>query len=329
MRNKYMAVPVMVLILMLALFLPGCGEKDVQLELGKTVTVKDYIQFTPKNVLVRADEIYAPKGHEDGWVYEGDLEDQVYVVLTAKVKNVSSHTIKVVNLAHPSLKQGGKVYTSGECMLLTENETQLQRSEEIQAGEDAEIYILIDGEEKTRGEAEISITFTSSLYDGEETYHLKCNTSKSVSVSTSVEKGQTIQQEGYGTLTFGNAVICKRVDPPKANKEDEYAYYTPKNKGELLMDVRLTAENTQNTATSAESFTGVRASADGQIYDGFVVSETDNGKDLKEKDQIAAGKTKKLHALVNVPKEWKSKDVTVYIHFNGQEYAWLLKGNEK
>ncbi|MCB6993407.1 hypothetical protein LI177_07935 [bacterium 210820-DFI.6.37] len=328
MKKKSILALAILLLAVLTLFSCGSGD-EVELELGKTTTVGDYIQFTPSNVLVRASEMYAPKGHEDGWVYEGELKDQVYVVLTAKVKNLSDHNIKAANLAHVTLTQGDQEYTTGECMLLSENGTQLQRSGEIEAGDEGQVYILADGQETTRGQAQIKLTFTSSLYKGEEAYSLSCDTSKAVAAAVPLEKGKAVTAEGVGQITLNKASIGKRVNPSKASDTDDYAYYTPKGSDNLLLDAQLTVKNLQETACDAATFVGAVAVCDGEVNDSFVIVETDNGKDLKEKASVKVGKTKKIHALVNVPKEWKQKDVTLYIYFDGTEYEYTLKGAEK
>ena len=107
MKKRWGFILAALLIMSAAVLLPSCtGNSAVELEFGKTAVVGEYIEFTPVNVLVRSNEIYAPKGHEDGWVYQGDLKDQVYVALVARVKNVSEGSIKVQNLAHVTLTQG-------------------------------------------------------------------------------------------------------------------------------------------------------------------------------------------------------------------------------
>lgn len=328
MKKKWMLTLTMLLVLT-ALLLSSCGSSDTELKLGETAEVGDYIQFTPDNVLVRADELYAPKGHKDGWVYEGDLEDQVYVALRAKVKNLSDSNIKVTNLAHATLTQGGQEYTTAECMLLTEDGTQLQRSGEIKAGGEGTVYILVDGQEKTRGEAELRITFTSSLYEGEEAYCLSCDTSKAVAASAAMEEGKAVTAEGLGQVTLNKAPIKKRVNPSKATDADAYAYYTPRESDNLLLDAQLTVKNLQETACAAETFIGAMAVCEGNVHDSFVVVETDDGKDLKEKASVKAGKSKKLHALINVPKDWEQKELSLYIYFGGTEYEYTLSGEGK
>lgn len=328
MKKKWVLTLTMLLMLTASL-LSSCGSGDTELKLGETTAVGDYIQFTPDNVLVRADELYAPKGHKAGWVYEGDLEDQVYVALRAKVKNLSDSSIKVANLAHATLTQGGQEYTTAECMLLTENGTRLQRSGEIKAGDEGTVYILVDGQEKTRGQAELRLTFTSSLYDGEEAYCLSCDTSKAVAASEAVEEGKAVIVEGLGQITLNKAEVKKRVNPSKATETDTYAYYTPRGSNDLLLDVQLTVKNLRKTACAAETFAGAMAVCEGTVHDSFIVVETDDGKDLKEKASVKAGKSKKLHALINVPKDWKKKELSLYIYFDGTEYEYTLSGEEK
>lgn len=328
MKKKWIAAFVVLLTLAAALSLASCGDSDVELELGKTVTIGEYIEFTPENVLVRADELYAPKGHEDGWVYEGDLEDQVYVVLTAKVKNLSDKNIKVANLANMTLTQGEQQYSTEECMLLTDNGTQLERSGELEAGDEGTVYILADGQESTRGQAELRITFTSSLYKGEEAYCLSCDTSKTVAASTELELKKAVTAEGAGQVTLDAVSIKKRVNPSKAAGTDTYAYYTPKGSDNLLLDAQLTVKNLQEDSCAAETFVGAMAVCGGEVKDSFIVVETDNRKDLKEKAAVKAGKSKKLHALINVPKEWKQKDVSLYIWIDGAEYEYILAGTK-
>ena len=64
-----------------AIALCSCGPEDIDLGMGKTQVLENYIEFTPVNAIMCSDEIYAPVGSESGWVYNGDMEDPAYVAL--------------------------------------------------------------------------------------------------------------------------------------------------------------------------------------------------------------------------------------------------------
>lgn len=130
-------------------------------------------------------------------------------------------------------------------------------------------------------------------------------------------------------LTLDNAKIVKRVNPSKAAKTDGYTYYTPKTKKDLLVDVKLTVKNLQQVTSPSSSFTGAVAVCDGIVHDGFVVAETAGGKDLKSSVKVNPGKEATVRALINVPKEWKGKDISIYLYFDGQEYQYILSGSSK
>ena len=106
-----------------AVSLCACGTEDINLEMGKTTVLEDYIEFTPVNALVCSDEIYAPLGSESGWVYNGELEDPAYVAVVAKVKNLTDKKIKMQNFVVPTLKQGDQEYETYQNLLLTKNDT--------------------------------------------------------------------------------------------------------------------------------------------------------------------------------------------------------------
>ncbi|MCQ4636172.1 hypothetical protein NE619_05485 [Anaerovorax odorimutans] len=323
MKKKSIAL-LLALAVLAALALSACGAEDISMKLGEKTVLEDYIEFTPINVLATGDEMYAPTGNESGWVYNGELEDPAYVALVAKVKNLSKDKIKMQNFVTSILKQGEKEYDTYQTMLLTENNTLLSTRDAIEPGQEGTVYILMDGEQSTRGKASMEMTFTNSSYEGEDIYHLDMDTNKAVAVTVPLEKGKTVTADGYGKMTLKKVSTGKKVEPTKASKYDGYTYYTPKKTGTVLLDVQIQAENQQSKKCRDTNFIGISANKDNKTAYGYIATETKDGKNMKDLAFLKPGESQLLHAVAEVPKEWKSGGVQIYLYFGGQyyEYSW-------
>lgn len=307
-----------------AVSLCACGTEDINLEMGKTTVLEDYIEFTPVNALVCSDEIYAPLGSESGWVYNGELEDPAYVAVVAKVKNLTDKKIKMQNFVVPTLKQGDQEYETYQNLLLTKNDTLLSSREAIDAKQEGIVYILMDGQQKTRGSAEVELNFANEDYQKEDVYHLKLDTSKNIAQTLPLEKDKAVTADGYGKLTLKTVSAGKKVEPSKASKYDGYTYFTPKKPDSVLLDIQIDVENLQKESCKDVNFIGARAVKEDKTFYGYVVTETKDGKNLKDLSSLKPGESRRIHAVVEVPAEWKSGGAQVYLYFNGQyyEYSW-------
>lgn len=325
MKKKCTAVLLAVVIMVLAL--PGCGAKEIDLKLGEMTVLEDYIEFTPVNVLTTDGQLYAPVGNEDGWLYSGDMENPAYVVLVAKVKNLTQKKIPMEYFVSPTLTQGGKEYTTYQNMLLTENDTVLSKEAAIEAGGEGTVYILMDGQQETRGSADVALTFANTDYDREDIYHLKLDTKKPAAVAPLLEKDKTVSGEGYGKMTLKGVDATEKVEPSKVTKYDGYTYYQPQKSGNILLDVRMEVENQQGEKYQAGELTGIFAAKGTEVLFGYVAAETENGKDLKENMSLDQGESRQLHAVVEVPAQWKS-GADLYIYFDHQYYRYTWDGEK-
>ena len=307
-----------------AIALCSCGPEDIDLGMGKTQVLENYIEFTPVNAIMCSDEIYAPVGSESGWVYNGDMEDPAYVALVASVKNLTDKEIKMQNFAVPILKQGGQEYESYQNLLLVNNDTLLSSREAIGPKEEGTVYILMDGQQKTRGNAEVELTFDNDDYEKYDIYHLKLDTSKNIDQTLPLKKDKAVTADGYGEITLKKVDTGKRVEPTKASKYDGYTYFTPKKPDTVLLDIQIEAENLQKEKCPDVNFVGARAVKGEKTCYGYVVTETKDNKNLKDLVDLKPGEKRLVHAIIEVPSEWKSGGVQLYLYFNGQfyEYSW-------
>jgi len=147
-----------------------------------------------------------------------------------------------------------------------------------------------------------------------------------IAVAAPIKKKQPVTIKGYGQLTLKSVHETSRINPSKAGANTAYTYLYPKKNKTMLLDVQVTLKNLKSTAYAHNQFLGVMSVINKKPYFGYVYAENDRHTNIsKSAAAIGPGKTRLLHAVMEIPKGAKHRTVQIYLYFNGAYYQYTWK----
>ena len=283
----------------------------VTLELNTPYEVPDFAEVTLVRITT-TNEVWASMGGT--LYYENKNDGEIYIDAVFDVVNTSSETIEC-----DELMTATAVGSNG-----VEYDTVLycgEKNDMTSVSVNVDIPPLSSGRVHAAVSVPAAETAFTLNYDVNGTlFTCPYNTSTDLKTTTPLKAGDVIENEDYASLEFSGYEFTEAVYPTNTN--GYYRYYKVDNSDNTYLALTFRVTNYQSTAKDVDTFLSGRATfLDKYKYNGFVVSENDDGSSLITYGSIQPLATARVVCLIEVPKSLAEESFSVSIMFDKQEYT--------
>lgn len=324
-RKAWKKVFSLVTILAMTLIISSCSEETVVMKMGETITVDDYVEFTPENVMVSQD-VYPPinQNFSSGW--ESDSKDKVFVTVMAKVKNLSDKDISIETLCGIEVEASDETFDNHLVAMLTKQGSGLVETGKIHKGKTETVYLMTEIDKSAISDK--SLAKVAFEMDAESdpvfNYHLSIDTTKKIMVSKPLKLNQGITVDEKTQLTPMKVEFTEEIVP--SNPSGEYYYYRAEKDGTVLLALTTELKNLMKSGeiSISKSF-GFLVFSDVEEHFGTVIANDENNSNLAGNQTLAAGQTRIAYGMAEVSEGMKKKKCEVYLYIQGEYYQYTVE----
>lgn len=292
---------------------PANNKKDpVTIELGKTYTVEDYIEFTLFKITTTK-KVAASMG--DDIHFENQNANESYVDIVLDIKNISTDPLSSNDLLTASAEDKNSNHFANTLYgIETNDSTHISQYEQIASLSTARFHCALSLPDS-------STELTVTLDINGDPFTLDYTFGEIVRNATALKEGDTVEVKDYATMTFGGIEYTDDLLP--SNTSGAYSHYQIDDASNTYLVVKFDITNYQSIAKRESTFVGVTAQYMNKYsYTGFVVVEDSDQKGYSLYEDIEPLTTRKFCYLFEIPKTVIENEVALTIAFGGQEYTY-------
>lgn len=309
MKQKFVVYSIIIL---LAVFLSGCGDgdKSTTLELNQSVEIENVANFELQYVFF-SDLLTPPNQNSFYTYFESDGSSMQFMDCIIKYKNLGTSAIDIRDTMYLTANADGNDYESYLTVMEKDYGSNLSNYDSIEPMGEATLHCAVNVPKDAQ-------EFVANLHIDGKTYSIDVNKNDFQNPIETVAIGDTLEKDDFANITLKSIEWVNRIEP--SNTSRSYWYLEPENNNNIFLTVALDIQCTSSSSLEINNvISGVLKYDDKYEYNSSICGE-DQSNNVSVYVDLSPLTTTKSFMFFEVPKELEGESGSILLYFGDKYY---------